>query len=150
MKIANKMILIISAFALVSTGSLSAYGYGYSPRYVGEASMTYTGVIRSIREVVVQKPSSNLGTVGGGVAGGVIGSAIGRGKLLPTALGAVTGAVTGSLIEKRSNQRVALEYIIELSNGGLMTIVQTPGPYNIGQPVYVIVSPSGHSRLAPM
>lgn len=150
MKIASKIILTLSALTLMNTGSLSAYGYGHSSMYVGEASMTYTGVIRSIREVVVEKHSSHLGTVGGGLAGGVIGSAIGRGNFLPTALGAVTGAVTGSMIEKRSNQRVALEYIIELSNGALMTIVQSPGPYNIGQPVYVIVSPSGHSHLAPM
>ncbi|CUI16981.1 putative outer membrane lipoprotein [Candidatus Protochlamydia naegleriophila] len=150
MKIASKIILAVSALTLMNTGSLSAHSYGHTSRYVGEASMTYTGVIRSIREIIVEKHSSHLGTVGGGVAGGVIGSAIGRGRFLPTALGAVTGAVTGSLIEKRSNQRVALEYIIELSNGGLMTIVQSPGPYNVGQPVYVIVSPSGHSRLAPM
>lgn len=150
MTIASKMILILSTLTLINIEPLSAHHYGRASRYIGEASTTYTGVIRAIREIGAEKHSSHLGTLGGGLAGGIIGGAIGRGKFAPTAIGAVTGAVTGSLIEKRSNQIVALEYIIELSNGGLMTIIQSPGPYHIGQPVYVIVNPNGHSRLAPM
>lgn len=124
----------------------------YVSHQVGEVSTTYAGFIRSMRGVVVQQgeqlEENGLGIAGGGVAGGVLGNSIGRGNLLPTALGAVAGAVAGSLIEKKLKQQSALEYIVELENGGLVTVIQGEDQvFSIGQPVYVIVSQSGRSRI---
>jgi outer membrane lipoprotein SlyB len=72
----------------------------------------------------MQLEDNGLGIAGGGVAGGVIGNAVGRGNFVPTAFGAVAGAVAGSFVEKKLKQQMALEYVVELYNGNLMTIVQ--------------------------
>jgi outer membrane lipoprotein SlyB len=100
----------------------------YTSRQVGEVSTTYAGTIKNVREVCVEQgdqlENNGLGVAGGGVTGGILGSNIGKGRFFPTAAGAIAGAVTGSLIEKKLKQQSAFEYIIELENGGLMTVVQ--------------------------
>jgi len=123
----------------------------YVANRVGEVSTTYTGIIRNVRQVCVDASESlgdnQTGIIGGAATGGLIGNAFG-GNLLPTAVGAVAGAVGGSMIEKKLKQQSALEYIVEIENGGLMTIVQGCDNFiSIGQPVYVIVSQSGRSRI---
>lgn len=126
----------------------------YASRQVGEVSTTYAGYIRSVREVSMQQgeqlEENGMGVAGGGILGGALGNSMGRGNFLPTAVGAIAGAVTGSLIEKKLKQQSAYEYIVELENKGLVTIVQgTDQFFLIGQPVYVIVSQSGRSRIIP-
>lgn len=124
----------------------------YSARQVGEVSTTYAGVIRSMREVTVehgdQLGDNETGVIAGGFTGGVIGSSIGRGNLAPTALGAVAGAIAGSFVEKNLKTQTGMEYIVQMENGGLLTIVQGNDEcFQIGQPVYVLVSSSGRSRI---
>ena len=126
----------------------------YASRQVGEVSTTYAGVVRSMREITVehgeQLEDNGLGLATGGIAGGVIGNAVGRGNVLPTAAGAIAGAVAGSFVEKKLKQQSALEYTVELENGNLLTIVQGKDQvFAIGQPVYVLVSPLGRSRITP-
>lgn len=126
----------------------------YSASQVGEVSTTYAGFIKNVREVTVangeQLEDNGLGIAGGGVAGGVIGNAVGRGNFLPTAVGAVAGAVAGSFAEKKLKQQTAFEYIVELQNGNLLTVVQGKNQvFSIGQPVYVLVSQGGRSRITP-
>lgn len=126
----------------------------YAAGQVGEVSTTYPGVIRNARVVLLQNgdqlEDNGLGIIGGGVAGGFIGSAAGRGHFLPTAAGALTGAVVGSLVESKMKEQHGLEYTVELYNGGLVTVVQgTDNPLYVGQPVYVLISPYGRSRIVP-
>lgn len=126
----------------------------YDTRMVGEVSTTYSGTIRSVREVLLshgeQLEDNGLGIAGGGVAGGAIGSAIGRGNFAPTAIGAVAGAITGALVEKKLKQQMGLEFIVALDNGGLITVTQgTDQMFTIGQPVFVIISQFGRSRIIP-
>jgi outer membrane lipoprotein SlyB len=126
----------------------------YSARQVGEVSTTIPGYVRNVREVCMEQgeqlQDNELGVAGGGVAGGVVGHAIGRGKFVPTAVGAVAGAVSGAFLEKKLKEQLALEYIIQLDNGSLITVVQGKDHlFTIGQPVYVIVSQSGRSRIIP-
>jgi outer membrane lipoprotein SlyB len=114
--------------------------------------MTYPGIIVNVREICVengeQLEDNGLGIVGGGVAGGVLGSAIGRGNFAPTAAGAVAGAVAGAFVEKKLKQQCALEYIVQIDNGGLMTVVQGKDQvFYINQPVFVMVSSGGRSRI---
>lgn len=124
----------------------------YNAGQVGEVSTTYPGIIKNVRQVNVQHgeqlEDNQLGLAGGGIAGGVVGSAVGRGNLFPTAAGALVGAVAGSFAEKKLKEQVGLEYIVELDNGGLLTVVQGPVQlFTIGQPVYVVVSSTGRSRI---
>lgn len=126
----------------------------YTARQAGEISTTYMGSIKNVREVQVaqgeQLEENSLGMAGGGITGGVLGNSIGRGNLLPTAAGALAGAVAGSFIEKKLKQQTALEYVVELNDGSLITVVQGRNQeFIINQPVYVIVSQSGRSRITP-
>ncbi len=126
----------------------------YASRQVGEVSTTYPGVIRNVRYVCVEQgdqlEDNGLGIVGGGVAGGMVGNALGRGNFVPTAAGAIAGAVAGSLVEKNLKQQMAFEYTVQLYNGNFITVVQgRDQAFNMGQPVYVIISPYGRSRIIP-
>jgi outer membrane lipoprotein SlyB len=157
----NRYFVFTANFILLTAGTLLFLSCArqissdvYASRQVGEAFTTYVGVIKNIREVCVEQgdqlEDNGLGIAGGGFAGGVLGSAVGKGKFVPTAAGAIAGAVTGSFVEKKLKQQSAFEYIIELDNGGLMTVVQGQDQvFNIGQPVYIIVSQAGRSRIIP-
>lgn len=149
----NVLLLTISTMVITSCARQISSDV-YASRQVGEVSTTYAGFVKSVREVTVEQgdqlENNQLGIAGGGIAGGVIGSAVGRGNFAPTAAGAIVGAVAGSLVEKKLKQQPALEYVVELEQGGLLTVVQgLDQTFAIGQPVYVLVSPSGRSRITP-
>ena len=150
---ANSLLLTVGAMLLPSCAKQISSDV-YTSRQVGEVSVTYAGIIKNIREVCIEQNSqledNGLGIAGGGVAGGILGSTFGKGRFIPTAAGALAGAVSGSFIEKKLKQQSAFEYIVELDNGGLMTIVQGQDQiFNVGQPVYIIVSQTGRSRITP-
>jgi outer membrane lipoprotein SlyB len=119
---------------------------------VGEVSTTLTGTIQNVREVNVSS-SDELGRnynglAYGGSGGGVLGATLGRGGFLAATAGAAAGALGGALIEKKLKQQKAFEYIVAMENGSLMTIVQGQDVlFNPGQPVYVIISQQGRSRI---
>ena len=124
----------------------------YASRQVGEVSTTYEGVVRSVRPVTVEQAeqleNNKLGITGGGLAGGMIGSAVGKGNLAPAAIGALAGAVAGSFAEKKLKSQTALEYTVQLGDGSLLTVVQGQDQtFGVGQPVFVIASPCGRSRI---
>lgn len=147
-------LLTLSLITILSSCARQISSDVYSAQQVGEVSYTHPGVIRSFREVTVehgeQLQDNTMGIAGGGIAGGVIGNAAGRGNFVPTALGAVAGAVAGSFVEKKLKEQSAIEYIVQLDNGSLMTLVQGKDQiFSVGQPVYVIVSAGGRSRITP-
>lgn len=147
-------VLITAAAMLLSSCAKEISSGVYSSRQVGEASVTLPGVVVSVREVCVEGSDrlqdNELGIIGGGVVGGVIGSNIGKGngRILPTAVGAIAGAIGGSMIEKKLNQQAGFEYVVQLDDGRLMTIVQGNDMlFQMGQPVYVILGYQGRSRI---
>lgn len=147
-------ILLTAGILLFSSCARQISSDVYASRQVGEVSVTYAGIIRNVREVCIEQgdqlEDNGLGIAGGGVTGGVLGSTLGRGRFIPTAAGAIAGAVAGSLIEKKLKEQLAFEYIVEIENGGLMTVVQGRDQFfSIGQPVYVIISQTGRSRISP-
>lgn len=150
-----KTVILFAFSALLLTSCVREINSDvYTSRQIGEVSTTYPGIIRNMRYVSIQQgdqlDDNGLGIVGGGVAGGMIGSAAGKGHFAPTVFGAIAGAVTGSLIEQRAREQTGYEYTIELYNGGLITVVQGKDQcLGIGQPVFVMMSPSGRSRVVP-
>lgn len=148
------IILLMIGSVLLTSCAREISSDVYASGNVGDISTTYTGVIKNVRQVMVQHgeqlEDNGLGIAGGGIAGGAVGNAVGRGGFLPTAAGAIAGAVAGSLVEKKLKQQTALEYIVQLDNGNLLTIVQGQDQvFSIGQPVYVLVNQWGRSRITP-
>ncbi len=149
----KKLVLLILGAMLFTSCAQQISADVYGSRQAGEVSTTYTGVVKSVREVRVsgdRLQDNTMGLASGGIVGGVLGGALGGGKFAPTAVGVVAGAVTGSLIEQQAKQQNAFEYIVELDNGSLVTVIQGKDRiFGVGQPVYLSMSHSGRSHLSP-
>jgi len=62
--------------------------------------------------------------------------------------GIVAGAIIGSLVEKQLKTQEAFEYVVKLTNGQLMTVVQgLDTQFQVGQNVLVMVGHDGRSRV---
>ena len=118
----------------------------YSAGSVGQVNRTIAGQVISAREVDVSGTTgtgggtgSALGAVGGSSIGGT-----GRDNLAGAIGGAVIGGLVGSAIEANATKQKGMEYVVETSNGNLMTIVQGLSPaFETGQKVLVLYgSPS--------
>ncbi|MGB0935637.1 MAG: glycine zipper 2TM domain-containing protein [Alphaproteobacteria bacterium] len=128
----------------------------YKASHVGEASFTYQGVVASARQVVVENSEeleqNSTGILGGGLAGGLAGNQFGggSGNVAATVGGAVLGGIAGAFAEKALKSQDAMEYVVRLNNGSMMTVVQGMDlQLAMGQRVLVMVSHDGRSRVVP-
>lgn len=126
----------------------------YSEASVGETSQTFRGKIINAREVAIEgkeKLDQNAaGLIGGGLAGGLLGNQFGKGtgNLAVTGIGAAAGAIGGAFLQKELEKQNAIEYVIQLQDGTLRTIVQGPEPrFQVGQNVLLLVYHAGRSRI---
>jgi len=150
----GKMLSLVASIALATSCARQISSDVYTGTHVGEASTTYSGVITHARQVTVQEgellEDNKLGIVGGGLGGALIGSQIGKGKGSDLAMigGAIAGATAGAFAEKALKTQNAMEYMVQVDNGQLMTVVQGPSPaFSVGQNVYVIIGQKGRSRI---
>lgn len=126
----------------------------YNESHVGEASRSFRGSIISVREITVtagehledNSTGIGLGAVAGGLAGNQFGS--GSGNIAATVGGAVLGGVAGAFAEKQLKSQTALEYIVELDNRELRTVVQGTEPrLSPGTRVILMIGQKGRSRI---
>ncbi len=120
----------------------------------GTASNSYPCKVVSVRKVLVEEgdylEDNKTGALIGGIAGGIAGNMIGQGKgrVLATGIGALAGAAGGAYAEKNLKSQEAFEYIVELKDGRMKTIVQgTDTILAPGQEAILIESSKGRSRL---
>ena len=149
-------IAAIASLALASCARQISPGV-YTGGSVGEVRQTYAGTLQSARLVTVQEDElledNRTGGLVGGVAGGAAASRIGQGtgKAVAIAGGALAGAALGALAERSVKRQQAMEYIVRLDSGALLTVVQGLQPQiGIGQRVYVQESARGRSRVLPV
>lgn len=150
------------AIAALAAMALGACARQISPgvhtgNTVGEVQNTYVGTLQSARVVTVQEDElleqNRTGGLLGGVAGGAAASRIGQGtgKAVAIAGGALAGAALGALTERSVKRQEAMEYIVRLDNGALLTVVQGMQPQiAIGQRVYLQESARGRGRVLPV
>lgn len=133
---------ICAVFALLLAGCAKNYSPdNYGPGGMQQANKVDRAVVHSLREVDVNDPSLGLGAAGGAAAGGIAGSQIGNGSGNAAAVlgGAIVGGVIGHLIEQEVNATKAFEYILEKSNGDLMTLAQKQDvPLAVGSHVLIL------------
>ena len=154
--------ILTNTFQVMAIGTVALLLHGcarnispnsYSDKHVGEASRTFKGRIVSVRTVNVspeQLGDSAAGTAIGGIAGGVLGNQFGsgHGRLATTAGGAVLGALAGAFAEKELKSQDAYEYVVELQNGEMRTVVQgLDVKYSPGQAILLMISDRGRSRI---
>jgi len=126
----------------------------YDAQDVGEVVATYEGEIIAVRHVRIQDgdrlQDNVIGGVGGGVAGAMVGSTMGKGSgtLLTEIAGAAIGATAGALTERELKKETGIEYIVQLDNGDIKTVVQGATPHlQEGEHVWLLVSKKGRSRI---
>lgn len=128
----------------------------YEGPSVGTAAQTYVGTVQSARVVMVQEDEMLQENLIGGALGGAIGGALGHqvgegwGKTAATAGGALAGAGLGALAQRGVQRQQAMEYIVRLDDGRLMTVVQGVQPQiPINRRVYVQTGANGQARVTP-
>lgn len=108
------------------------------------------GTVDSIREVLMEGTKSGAGTVAGGIIGGIAGGGLGggRGSAISSVLGAIVGGIVGAGVEENATRKRALEYMIRLDDGRMISLVQEDAGEGIrpGERVRVL-SGSGESRV---
>lgn len=118
----------------------------YQLSSIGGANSVGQGVIIDVRTVRIQGDSQG-GALTGGVAGGVAASTIGRGSgsVLASVGGALLGAFIGGITQKELSSQEALQYMVRLSDGDIITVIQ--GKKNrlaVGQRVFVLYGKETH------
>ena len=138
----KRLFLFMTCLFLVSCAQ-DINNDSYQLSSVGEASRVEKGVIVDVREVRIQG-NSQAGTLTGGLAGGIAASTIGRGRgsVLASVGGALLGAFVGGLTQKELTEQRALQYIVRLTNGEMITVIQgMKNPLFVGQRVFVLYGP---------
>jgi outer membrane lipoprotein SlyB len=148
--------LLAGASLLVTGCAPKVGGSDYARAGVGEVSETFEGVVLAKRVVQLNgsDPSKpGMGAVAGGVAGGVLGSTIGKGSgnSIATVAGALGGALAGNAIEHSATSQEGFEYQVKITKTQeIISIAQGAEPnLSVNQPVYVIRSNRGNSRVIP-
>ena len=143
------IILISTALVGCQTDVSSDY---YRASSVGNVNRAVRGVVISSRVVKVSD-ESGVGTSSGAAAGAITGANMSdnaAGAAVLAIAGAVAVGVAGTMAEKAITKHEAYEYVVEASNGALLTLVQGgPTAFNVGESVLVIYgSPSRIIRAA--
>jgi len=123
----------------------------YKATSVGSVNRAVKGTVVSVRSVKVYD-DSGLGASSGATLGAIGGASAGNNLAGSAALavtGAVAGGLAGSVVERASTRQGAFEYVVESSNGALLTIVQGgPTYFKSGEAVLVIYG--NPSRIIPL
>ncbi len=119
-------ITIIATLAAGCAGPAATSGV-YRARQTGTEQVVRMAVVESVREVIVDRGETGVGTTAGAIVGGVAGSSVGGGhggSAVGTVLGAVAGGIVGQAMERQTNQVRGLEITVRLENGQLRAITQ--------------------------
>ncbi|MBL0319575.1 MAG: hypothetical protein IPP74_09880 [Alphaproteobacteria bacterium] len=145
---------LVSVSLMVSACQREISSGAYSSNHIGEASDTFEGTVISVRQIQVKEADklqdNGAGLATGAVAGGVGGAMFGkgRGSLGAAAAGAILGGLTGAYAQQQLSKQQGMEYIVKLTNGQVMTVVQgLDNPLVVGDKAFVIVSNDGRSRV---
>jgi outer membrane lipoprotein SlyB len=117
--------LVILSLTVVACASSNS-GSVYKRDDARTVQTVKTGVVESVRQVLLEGTKTPIGTVAGGAIGGIAGGSVGggRGSAITTVIGAIAGGIAGSAIEELSTRKDALEITIKLDGGALIAIVQ--------------------------
>ncbi len=140
-----QQIAAMLAVVLLVAGCTNPTTSRYSAGDVGQIIETSEGAVLTSRIVDVKGgENSNVGTIGGAAVGATAGYAVAGGGTaggLVTVLGGLLGAGIGYLTEESVRNREGIEYVIRMSDGRVVTLVQNRDgeeePLPNGAPVLV-------------
>lgn len=144
METTMKLLALLLPTLLITSCARNIETNTYKASTVGQAQITYRGVIERVDIVDVEEEeyleNHKVGGIGGGALGGVLGYKMSDGGPLGTVLGAAAGAVGGALLEKNLKKQQGALYTVKTSQGALLSVTQGLQPlYSVGQKVRVIL-----------
>ena len=140
------VIALILPVMAVLAGCASQIGANqYDSAAVGSVNRARAGTIVSVRAITVADSDNSLGTAIGGIAGGVAGGVLGA------VGGALVGGAAGNLAQRGLSKQSGYEYVVQLDNGGLVTVTQGSDVLMaVGQRCMVLYgSGSDRARIIP-
>ena len=123
----KKLVILSVVVALSACAATPTSSNVYRANQTQNEQIVRMAVVESVREVVIEKGQSGVGTAAGAALGGIAaGSSIGQGNgaLAATIVGAVVGGIIGQNIEANANQRKGLEITVRLDSGDFRAITQ--------------------------
>lgn len=148
MTISKTIVLVLLPLLLLGCAS-SRSGDVYTRDQTRREMNVRTGVVESVREVLMEGSKSGTGTLAGAAIGGVAGSTMGSGKghIVGAIAGAVLGGLAGNAIEENATKKNALEITVRLDNGQMIAVVQEMGEVFYAGDRVRVLSGSGSTRV---
>ncbi|MBC7404493.1 MAG: hypothetical protein H7252_02245 [Cytophaga sp.] len=123
-----KKIVILSAVVALSACAVTPTSSNvYRTHQTQNEQIVRMATVESVREVLIDKGQSGVGTVAGAALGGIAaGSSVGQGNgaLAAGIVGAVVGGIIGQKLEANANTRKGLEITVRMENGEFRAITQ--------------------------
>ncbi|MBC3862582.1 hypothetical protein H8K32_10760 [Undibacterium jejuense] len=137
------MVAPIVAVALLSACSTpSNSGSVYRANQAQSEQTVRMAYVDSIRNVMIDKGQTGVGTVAGAALGGIAaGSNIGggNGAIAAGIVGALAGGIIGQKVENNMSHKPGLEITVRLDNGEMKAITQDADEaFNIGERVRLL------------
>ena len=117
----------------------------YPVESVGNASPTTRGVVLSSRRVTLTDDQAGAATLGGAAGGAIIGASLSRNG---APVGALAGALVGAAVDLNRPKLMGTEYVIQTTNGAVITVVQLE-PEAIPARQHVVVVYGSPFRVLP-
>ena len=152
LKFKISVLFIMVMIAVYLTGcAQSRSGNVYSRDHARQVQIVETGIVESVKEVLIEGTKTPIGTAAGGVAGGVLGSTVGggSGKTVAVVIGALAGAAVGTMAEEGITRKQALEIVVRKDTGQTIVVVQEADVIIVpGDRVRIISAGDGTTRVS--
>ena len=128
----------------------SASGKVYTRDQARQGMQVHYGTVQQVSEVTIEGTESGLGTLAGGALGAGVGQTMGSGagRTLGAIVGGVAGVFAGKAAEKGMTTKAALEIVVTLDNGEILSVVQESDVvFGVGDRVRVLRGTDGTSRV---
>ncbi len=146
----KQLVVVLCFSGLAGCAVTPNSGSVYSSGQAGREQTVRMGVVESVRQVMIDKGQSGVGTMAGGALGGIAaGSNVGggNGAIAAGILGAVVGGIAGSHVESNLTRKPGLEITVRLDGGGLRAVTQDADePFGVGERVRLLSS-GGSTRV---
>lgn len=143
-------LLSLSLVTLSACSSSPTSSNVYSTGQAGVMQEVQFATVIGVRNIIIEKNSTDTGQTAGAVIGAVAGSEVGKGKgrIVGGVVGAVAGSAIGSVIDRNAQARPGLELTLKMENGRTVAIVQLVGEeFSPGDRVKVLTTGNGQARV---
>lgn len=142
--------LVLTLMTVAVAGCAASKSGDVYTREQARREMTVrTGVVESVRPVLIEGTKSPVGASAGAIVGGIAGATIGRGRgsTVGSVIGALGGGLAGAAIEEQATRKEGIEITVRLDDGSLRAYVQeATEAFNPGERVRVL-SGAGEQRV---